>query len=190
MAVGIGQVALALGVDVLADDLDQVVGRVVQVQRRPGQLQAQRIAQKAALEHFLADRGEDLDVVVDGVQIARGERYPDLREVPVAAIDRALLLAVDEIGGEEVLEILVDVVDIHGDRAVDPPKHRQQMRHIVLERREIGVTRQGQEIGEQIAGAAQVLVAHHLLQRPGQGRAHARCFSTASVSAIDHRAFQ
>ena len=36
---------------------------------------------------------------------------------------------------------------------------------VVLERREIGVARQGQKVGEQIAGAAQMLVAHDLLER-------------------------
>ena len=152
----VDQVALALGVDVLADDLDQVLARVVQVQRGAGQLQAQRVAQKGALEHLLPDRGEDLDVIVDRVQVARREGDADLGEVPVAAVDRALLLAVDDIAGQEILEILVDIVDEHGDRAVDAPEHRQQVGHIVLEGREVGVARQRQQIGEQVAGAAQV----------------------------------
>ena len=122
------QAALALDLDVLADDLDQILARVLQVERRAGELQAERVAEEGALEHLLADRGEDLDVVVDRVQVARRERDADLGEVPVAAIDAALLLALDQVAGEKILEILVDVVDEHGDRAVDPPERRQQMR--------------------------------------------------------------
>ena len=161
----VDQAALALDLDVLADDLDQVLARVLQVQGRAGELQAQRVAQKGPLEHLLADRDEDLDVIVDRMQVARRDSDPDLREVPVAAIG-TLLVAVDQIAREKVLEILVDVVDEHRDRAVDAPEHRQQVRHIVLERREIGIARQCQQIGEQIAGAAQMLVLDQLLERP------------------------
>ena len=170
----VGQVALALCLDVLADDLDQILARIAQVQGRAGQLQAQGVAQKGPLEHLLADRGEDLDVVVDRMQVACRQRDADLGEMPVAAVDRALLVAVDQVAGEEVLEILVDIVDEHGDRAVDAPEHRQQMRDIVLERGEVGVARQGQQVGEQIAGAAQIVVALQLFERPIEGGADAQ----------------
>ena len=113
-------------------------------------------------------------MVVDRVQVACRQCYAYLGEVPIAAVDRPLLLAVDQIAGQEILEILVDVVDEHGERAVDAPEHRQQVRHIILEGGEIGVARQRQEIGEQIAGAAQVLVAHQLLKRAGKRRADAQ----------------
>ncbi len=162
------EVALALDLHVLADDLDQIFPRVLQVQRRAGELQAQRIAEERALEHFLADRDEDLDVIVDRMQVTRRERDADLREVPVAAIDCALLLGVDQVAGEKILEVFVDVVDEHCDRAVNASENRQQVRNIVLECREIGVARQSQQIGEQVAGAAQVLVAHHLVERSGE----------------------
>ena len=182
------EAALALDLDVLADDLDQVLARVLQVQRRAGELQAQRIAEERPLEHLLADRDEDLDVIVDRMQVARRERDADLGEMPVAAIDRALLLGVDQVAGEKILEILVDVVDEHGDRAVDAPEHRQQMRHIVLERREIGVARQGQKIGEQIARAAQMLVAHHLVERSRRARGRSPDASRPRASARSTRA--
>src|SRR5690606_39674370 len=147
--------ALALDLDVLADDLDQIIVRVLQIERRAGELQAQRIAEEGALEHLLADRDEDLDVGVDRMQVARRERDPDLREVPVAAIDGALLVGVDQVVREEVLEVLVDVVDEQRDRAVDAPERRQQVRNVALEGGEVGVARQRQEVGEQITGAAQ-----------------------------------
>ena len=51
--VRIHESALALHLDVLADDLDQVLARVLQVQGRAGELQAQRIAEESPLEHSL-----------------------------------------------------------------------------------------------------------------------------------------
>jgi hypothetical protein len=83
----LGEAALALDLDVLADDLDQILARVVQVEGRARELQAQRVAEEGPLEHLLADRDEDLDVVVDRVQVARRQSNAHLREVPVAAID-------------------------------------------------------------------------------------------------------
>jgi hypothetical protein len=90
---------------------------------------------------------------------------PTWGEMPVTAIDRPLFLGVDQAACQEILEIFVDVVDEDRDRAVDAPEDRQKMRNITLERGEIGLARQCQQIGEQVAGAAQMLVAHHLVER-------------------------
>ena len=95
--VGVHESTLALHLDVLADDLDQVLARVLQVQGRAGKLQAQRIAEESPLEHLLADRDENLDVVVDRMQVTRRQRDAHLREVPITAIDRPLLLGVDQV---------------------------------------------------------------------------------------------
>ena len=42
----VDEAALALDLDVLADDLDQVLARVLQIQGGAGELQAERVAQK------------------------------------------------------------------------------------------------------------------------------------------------